>query len=156
DVCSSVLPKANPPFESAYQVFDALFLCERAFLLNRRRPEMSGRAENPNGETRRRFFWNAAGRSVDVPGRRDRGSNIFLRFVKEWTPNTYTRNSIMEAQHAQKAQGGWSVNQQQAPTLAIILLSKDLERLHAGSLVGSVAAMSGMSVRLFVTMNALE
>lgn len=117
---------------------------------------MSGRAENPNGETRRRFFWNAAGRSVDVPGRRDRGSNIFLRFVKEWTPNTYTRKSIMEAQHAQKAQGGWSVNQQQAPTLAIILLSKDLERLHAGSLVGSVAAMSGMSVRLFVTMNALE
>ena len=48
------------------------------------------------------------------------------------------------------------MEQQQVPTLAIIFLSKDLEKLHAGSLVGSVAAMSGMSVRLFVTMNALE
>jgi peroxiredoxin family protein len=48
------------------------------------------------------------------------------------------------------------VEQQQVPTLAIIFLSKDLEKLHAGSLVGSVAAMSGMKVRMFVTMNALE
>lgn len=48
------------------------------------------------------------------------------------------------------------MDQQQVPSLAIILLSKDLEKLHAGSLVGSVAAMSGMKVNMFVTMNALE
>lgn len=44
----------------------------------------------------------------------------------------------------------------QVPSLAIILLSEDLEKLHAGALVGSVAAMSGMSVHFFVTMNALK
>ncbi|HJV31604.1 MAG TPA: DsrE/DsrF/DrsH-like family protein, partial [Bacillales bacterium] len=30
------------------------------------------------------------------------------------------------------------------------------EKLHAGALVGSVAAMSGMNVNFFVTMNALK
>lgn len=44
----------------------------------------------------------------------------------------------------------------QVPSLAIILLSEDLEKLHAGALVGSVASMSGMSVNFFVTMNALK
>lgn len=48
------------------------------------------------------------------------------------------------------------MNQEQAPSLAIILLSEDLEKLHAGSLVGSVASMSGMKVNFFVTMNALK
>lgn len=45
---------------------------------------------------------------------------------------------------------------QQNPSLAIILMSEDLEKLHAGSLVGSVASMSGMKVNVFVTMNALK
>lgn len=45
---------------------------------------------------------------------------------------------------------------EQAPAMAIILMSGDLEKLHAGALVGSVAAMSGMKVSIFVTMNALE
>lgn len=44
----------------------------------------------------------------------------------------------------------------QVPSLAIILLSEDLEKLHAGALVGSVASMSGMKVSFFVTMNALK
>ena len=46
--------------------------------------------------------------------------------------------------------------EQQVPTLAVILLSEDLEKLHAGALVGSVASMSGMRVEFFVTMNALK
>lgn len=46
--------------------------------------------------------------------------------------------------------------EQQAPSLAVILLSEDLEKLHAGSLVGSVASMTGMTVNVFVTMNALK
>lgn len=46
--------------------------------------------------------------------------------------------------------------EQQVPSLAIILLSEDLEKLHAGALVGSVASMSGMKVNFFVTMNALN
>jgi peroxiredoxin family protein len=46
--------------------------------------------------------------------------------------------------------------QEQVPSLAIILVSEDLEKLHAGALVGSVAAMSGMNVNFFVTMNALK
>jgi peroxiredoxin family protein len=45
---------------------------------------------------------------------------------------------------------------QHAPSLAVILVSEDLEKLHAGSLVGSVASMSGMQVNVFVTMNALK
>lgn len=44
---------------------------------------------------------------------------------------------------------------EQTPSLALILMSEDLEKLHAGSLVGSVASMSGMKVNVFVTMNAL-
>lgn len=44
---------------------------------------------------------------------------------------------------------------QQIPKLSIILLSEELEKVHAASLVGSVAAMSGMEVNLFVTMDAL-
>lgn len=43
-----------------------------------------------------------------------------------------------------------------APKLSIVMLSSDLEKLHAGALMGSVAAMSGMTVNVFVTMNALE
>jgi peroxiredoxin family protein len=46
--------------------------------------------------------------------------------------------------------------EQQTPSLAVILLSEDLEKLHAGALVGSVASMSGMTVNVFVTMNALK
>lgn len=42
-----------------------------------------------------------------------------------------------------------------APKLSIILASEELEKVHAASLMGSVAAMSGMEVSLFVTMNAL-
>jgi peroxiredoxin family protein len=48
------------------------------------------------------------------------------------------------------------MSEQQVPVLAIILQSGELEKLHAGALVGSVAAMSGMQVNFFVTMNALE
>ncbi|KIY22063.1 MULTISPECIES: DsrE/DsrF/DrsH-like family protein [Mesobacillus] len=46
--------------------------------------------------------------------------------------------------------------EQQTPSLAVILVSEDLEKLHAGALVGSVASMSGMTVNVFVTMNALK
>ncbi|WP_157888180.1 DsrE/DsrF/DrsH-like family protein [Bacillus marinisedimentorum] len=46
--------------------------------------------------------------------------------------------------------------EQQVPSMAIILLSEDIEKVHAGALVGSMAAMSGMEVNLFVTMNALK
>ncbi|GAX91239.1 DsrE/DsrF/DrsH-like family protein [Effusibacillus lacus] len=48
----------------------------------------------------------------------------------------------MENQHAQK--------------MSVILISPDLEKLHAGALVGSVAAAAGMEVNLFVTMGALQ
>lgn len=48
------------------------------------------------------------------------------------------------------------MEQNQVPSMAIILLSEDLEKVHAGALVGSVAAMSGMEVNIFVTMNALK
>lgn len=44
---------------------------------------------------------------------------------------------------------------QQVPKMSVILLSPDLEKLHAGSLVGSVAAAAGMAVNVFVTMGAL-
>ncbi|MGM7684851.1 DsrE/DsrF/DrsH-like family protein [Cytobacillus sp. Hm23] len=43
----------------------------------------------------------------------------------------------------------------QQPSIGIILMSDELEKLHAGALVGSVASMSGMKVNVFVTMNAL-
>ena len=45
---------------------------------------------------------------------------------------------------------------EQTPKLAVVLLSSDLEKLHAGALMGSVAAMSGMTVYVFVSMDALE
>ncbi|RSK29036.1 hypothetical protein EJF36_20300 [Bacillus sp. HMF5848] len=48
------------------------------------------------------------------------------------------------------------MNEEQVPSLAIILLSEEIEKLHAGALVGSVASMSGMQVNIFVTMNALK
>ena len=44
----------------------------------------------------------------------------------------------------------------ETPKLAVVMLSPDLEKLHAGALMGSVAAMSGMSVNIFVSMSALE
>ncbi len=51
---------------------------------------------------------------------------------------------------------GKSESMDQAPRLAVVMLSPDLEKLHAGALMGSVAAMSGMSVNIFVSMSALE
>ncbi|WP_258360203.1 DsrE/DsrF/DrsH-like family protein [Moorella sulfitireducens] len=42
------------------------------------------------------------------------------------------------------------------PKLSVILLSGELEKLQAGSLVSSVASMSGMEVNVFVTMEALK
>lgn len=44
----------------------------------------------------------------------------------------------------------------QAQKMSIILISPELEKLHAGSLVGSVAAAAGMTVSVFVTMGALK
>ncbi|MDI6715789.1 MAG: DsrE/DsrF/DrsH-like family protein [Actinomycetota bacterium] len=43
-----------------------------------------------------------------------------------------------------------------APKLSIVLMSPDMEKLHAGALMGSVAAASGMEVNFFVTMEALR
>ncbi len=45
---------------------------------------------------------------------------------------------------------------EQTPKLAVVLLSSELEKLHAGALMGSVASMSGMTVYMFVSMDALE
>ena len=45
---------------------------------------------------------------------------------------------------------------EQTPKLAVVLLSSDLEKLHAGALMGSVASMAGMTVYVFVSMDALE
>ncbi|MBE3550959.1 MAG: hypothetical protein BLITH_0586 [Brockia lithotrophica] len=42
-----------------------------------------------------------------------------------------------------------------AQKLSIVLASEELEKVHAASLIASVAAMSGMEVNLFVTMNGL-
>lgn len=42
------------------------------------------------------------------------------------------------------------------PKMSIILISGEVEKIHAGCLVGSVAAMSGMEVNIFVTMEALK
>jgi peroxiredoxin family protein len=51
----------------------------------------------------------------------------------------------------------WEVKKMDnTPKLSIVMLSEDLEKLHAAALMGSVASMSGMTVNLFVTMNALE
>lgn len=43
-----------------------------------------------------------------------------------------------------------------APTLSVVVLSPELEKLHAAALMGSVASMSGMTVNVFVSMDALE
>ncbi|AVX21218.1 MULTISPECIES: DsrE/DsrF/DrsH-like family protein [Carboxydocella] len=42
------------------------------------------------------------------------------------------------------------------PKLTVILISGEMEKLHAGCLVSSVAAVSGMEVNIFVTMDALK
>lgn len=42
------------------------------------------------------------------------------------------------------------------PKMSIILISGEVEKIHAGCLVGSVAAMSGMEINIFVTMEALK
>ncbi len=44
---------------------------------------------------------------------------------------------------------------EQAPKLAIVLLSPELSKLQAAATLGSVAASSGMTVNIFVTMGAL-
>lgn len=45
---------------------------------------------------------------------------------------------------------------EQAPKMSVILISPELEKLHAGSLVASVAAAAGMTVSVFITMGALK
>ena len=42
------------------------------------------------------------------------------------------------------------------PKLSIVLMSSEMEKLHAGAMLGSVAAASGMQVNFFVTMEALK
>ncbi|MCL6472344.1 MAG: DsrE/DsrF/DrsH-like family protein [Firmicutes bacterium] len=43
-----------------------------------------------------------------------------------------------------------------APKLSLVLMSPDMEKIHAGALMGSIAAASGMEVNFFVTMDALK
>lgn len=43
-----------------------------------------------------------------------------------------------------------------APKLSIVLMSPEMEKLHAGAMLGTVAAASGMQVSFFVTMEALK
>ena len=43
-----------------------------------------------------------------------------------------------------------------APKLALVLMSPELEKLHAAAMMGSVAATSGMDVNIFVTMGAAK
>lgn len=42
------------------------------------------------------------------------------------------------------------------PKLSLVLMSPDMEKIHAGALMGSIAAASGMEVNFFVTMDALK
>lgn len=42
------------------------------------------------------------------------------------------------------------------PKLSIVLMSPDIEKIHAGALMGSVGAVSGMEVNIFITMEALK
>lgn len=42
------------------------------------------------------------------------------------------------------------------PSFAIIIMSEELEKIHAAALVGSMAAMTGTKVTFFLTMNALK
>ncbi|NCO65013.1 MAG: hypothetical protein COW32_02505 [Candidatus Aquicultor secundus] len=44
----------------------------------------------------------------------------------------------------------------EAPKLSIVLMSPELEKLHAGALMGTIAAASGMQVNFFVTMGATK
>lgn len=44
----------------------------------------------------------------------------------------------------------------EAPKLSIVLMSPELEKLHAGALMGTIAAASGMQVNIFVTMSATK
>ncbi|MBE3557406.1 MAG: DsrE/DsrF/DrsH-like family protein [Firmicutes bacterium] len=43
-----------------------------------------------------------------------------------------------------------------APKLSVVLVSPQLEKLHAAATMTSVAALSGMQVNLFITMEALR
>lgn len=43
-----------------------------------------------------------------------------------------------------------------APKLSVVLVSPELEKLHAAALMSSVAAASGMEVNVFATMGALN
>jgi peroxiredoxin family protein len=45
---------------------------------------------------------------------------------------------------------------EQPKTFSIVLVSPDLEKLHASAIMGSGAAMAGMDVNIFVTMEALR
>ncbi|HEY3374707.1 MAG TPA: DsrE/DsrF/DrsH-like family protein [Candidatus Aquicultor sp.] len=42
------------------------------------------------------------------------------------------------------------------PKLSIVLISPQLERMQAGTMMGAIAATSGMQVNFFVTMGAME
>ncbi len=43
-----------------------------------------------------------------------------------------------------------------APKISLVLMSPDMEKIHAGALMGSIAAASGMEVNVFATMDALK
>ncbi len=43
-----------------------------------------------------------------------------------------------------------------APKLSLVLMSPDMEKIHAGALMGTIAAASGMEVNIFATMDALK
>lgn len=42
------------------------------------------------------------------------------------------------------------------PKLSIVLMSEEMEKIHAGALMGTIAAASGMEVNIFATMGALN
>ncbi|MBA4603359.1 DsrE/DsrF/DrsH-like family protein [Thermoactinomyces mirandus] len=42
------------------------------------------------------------------------------------------------------------------PSFAIIVMSEELEKIHAAALIGSMAAMTGTTVNFFLTMNSLK
>ncbi|MGA8941625.1 MAG: DsrE/DsrF/DrsH-like family protein [Thermoactinomyces sp.] len=48
------------------------------------------------------------------------------------------------------------MEENQKQSFAIIVMSEELEKIHAASLVGSMAAMTGTTVNFFLTMNALK
>lgn len=45
---------------------------------------------------------------------------------------------------------------EQPKTFSVVLVSPDLEKLHASAIMGSGAAMAGMEVNIFITMEALR